>query len=96
VLAHRLSENPADEVTLCEAGPATFASSDSDSFFDLLAQPERSYTDLTAIRVAGTMASTYRVGRGVGGSSAINAMLATPGGPYLADHLIPHRVRHPR
>jgi choline dehydrogenase-like flavoprotein len=95
VLAHRLSENPADEVTLCEAGPATFASSDSDSFFDLLAQPERSYTDLTAIRVAGTMASTYRVGRGVGGSSAINAMLATPGGPYLADHLIPTEYATP-
>jgi choline dehydrogenase-like flavoprotein len=89
VLANRLSENPADHVTLLEAGPADLASSSSDSFFDLLAQPDRSYQGLRAIRVAGTLASTYRVGRGVGGSSAINAMLATPGGPYRAKHLIP-------
>jgi len=95
VLASRLSENPAHQVTLLEAGPATFATSDSDSFFDLLAQPERSYQDLKAVRVEDTVASTYRVGRGVGGSSAINAMLATPGGPYQIDHLIPTEYATP-
>jgi choline dehydrogenase-like flavoprotein len=89
VLAHRLSENPADQVTLCEAGPATFATAESDSFYDLLSQPERSFSDLKAVRVTGTMPARYRVGRGLGGSSAINAMVATPGGPYLTDHLIP-------
>lgn len=89
VLAHRLSENPADQVTLCEAGPATPVNAESDSFFDLLSQPDRSFTDLLAVRVPGTMAARYRVGRGLGGSSAINAMLATPGGPYAAEHLIP-------
>jgi choline dehydrogenase-like flavoprotein len=95
VLAHRLSENPADQVTLLEAGPADLAVSDSDSFFDLLTQPERSFADLKVVRVAGTMATTYRVGRGVGGSSAINAMLATPGGPFHADHLIPTEFATP-
>jgi choline dehydrogenase-like flavoprotein len=95
VLAHRLSENPTDHVTLLEAGPADLASSESDSFFDLLTQPERSYGQLRAVRVAGTIASTYRVGRGVGGSSAINAMLATPGGPYRANHLIPTEYATP-
>jgi len=35
------------------------------------------------------MPAVYRVGRGLGGSSAINAMLATPGGPFMAEHLIP-------
>ena len=89
VLANRLSENPADQVTLVEAGPASLASVQSDSFYDLLSQPERSYSDLRAVRVAGTVASPYRAGRGVGGSSAINAMLATAGGPFLSDHLIP-------
>jgi choline dehydrogenase-like flavoprotein len=89
VLAHRLSENPADRVTLCEAGPDTFAGAESDSFYDLLSQPERSFGDLKAVRVSGTMPAVYRVGRGVGGSSAINAMLAMPGGPFVADHLIP-------
>jgi choline dehydrogenase-like flavoprotein len=89
VLANRLSENPADQVTLVEAGPATLAQADSDSFYDLLSQPERSYSDLRAVRVAGTLASPYRAGRGLGGSSAINAMLATPGGPFICEHLIP-------
>ncbi len=89
VLARRLSENPADQVTLCEAGPATFAAAESNSFYDLLSQPERSFRDLVAARVSGTMPARYPVGRGLGGSSAINAMVATPGGPYLTEHLIP-------
>lgn len=95
VLAHRLSEDPTREVILLEAGSAETLEPTSDSFFDLLQRPGRSWNDLRAARVAGTRPVPYRVGRGLGGSSAINAMLATPGGPYTADHLIPMEYPQP-
>ena len=47
----------------------------SPSFFDALAEPGRTWSDLTARRVAGQDERFYARGRGVGGSSAVNAMI---------------------
>ena len=58
------------------------------SFFDDLADPERTHRDLTAVRVDGQPPTRYLTGRGLGGSGAVNAMIALAGGPFLADHLI--------
>jgi choline dehydrogenase-like flavoprotein len=67
VVAGRLAE-AGHAVTLVEAGPATPArSADCASYFDALAEPGRTYDD----------APTR--GRGLGGSGAINGMLATRG-----------------
>jgi choline dehydrogenase-like flavoprotein len=67
VVAGRLAE-AGHTVTLVEAGPATPArSADSASYFDALAEPGRTFDD----------APTR--GRGLGGSGAINGMLATRG-----------------
>ncbi len=101
VLAARLSADPSNAVTLLESGPARrTAAADDDvegdgaragdgrSFFDDLADPERTHLDLTAVRVDGQPPTRYVTGRGMGGSGAVNAMIALAGGPFLADHLI--------
>ena len=65
-------------VTLIEAGPDGASSSPgvvSPSFFDALAEPGRTWGDLVARRVAGQDERFYARGRGVGGSSAVNAMI---------------------
>lgn len=64
-------------VTLVEAGPDGVAPPGviSPSFFDALAEPGRIWPDLMATRVAGQSARLYARGRGVGGSSAVNAMI---------------------
>lgn len=89
VIAARLSEHPDHEVVVLEAGPITPVDHTSDSFFDQLAQPGRTFDDLMAVRVDGTAPAPYRRGRGLGGSSAVNAMLALRGGPVEHDHLVP-------
>ncbi|MEY2995998.1 MAG: hypothetical protein RLZ86_7 [Actinomycetota bacterium] len=82
VMARRLVE--ADHhVTLVEAGPdgASPPGVASPSFFDALAEPGRIWPDLTATRVAGGPETLYARGRGVGGSSAVNAMIGLWGEP---------------
>ena len=67
VVAARLAE-VGEEVVLLEAGPGTVDSATTGaSFFDAAAVPGRSF------------AGPFLRGRGVGGSSAINGMVATPG-----------------
>src|SRR3954465_10999248 len=68
VVARRLAEAPGDRVTLLEAGSG--APPDrmrGASFFDALAEPDRVFP------------GPYVRGRGLGGSSAVNGMLATAG-----------------
>lgn len=86
VVASRLAERPGNEVTLLETGSATGASDDSASFFDAMVAPGRTFDDLTAIRVDGQVAGPYRRGRGLGGSGAVNAMVALRGGPFDVEH----------
>ncbi|MFM2071766.1 MAG: hypothetical protein RLZZ623_2029 [Actinomycetota bacterium] len=86
VLAARLSEDPAVVVTLLEAGPDPWPDPAADevrgsSFVRAMALPEHYWPLLEASRVAGDTPRLYRRGRGVGGSSAINAMVALPGEP---------------
>lgn len=79
VVARRLVDSGC-EVVLVEAGPDVTTSNpasglDSSSFFDALGEPGRTWADLTARRVDGGDERFYARGRGVGGSSAVNAML---------------------
>lgn len=68
VMASRLAEQVADEVVLLEAGPADPpASIRGTDVFAALAEPGWTYPE------------PFTRGRGVGGSSAVNGMLATAG-----------------
>jgi choline dehydrogenase-like flavoprotein len=84
VLAGRLSTDPRRSVVLVEAGPDLDAS-DMDGplggpdFLAALDLPGRTYPSLVATRAPGGPAIPYRRGRGVGGSSAVNAMVALRG-----------------
>jgi choline dehydrogenase/5-(hydroxymethyl)furfural/furfural oxidase len=90
VLAARLSERPGVHVTLLEAGP-DHRSADTppeicgSSFVSAKDLPGRSWTELVATRAAGQLPRPYVRGRGVGGSSAINAMVALTGLPQDYD-----------
>ena len=80
VLADRLSAKGLS-VCVVEAGPdlrsdTTPDSIRGDSFYDALAEPGRTHGDLLARRSVGQTPRPYARGRGVGGSSAVNAMLA--------------------
>jgi choline dehydrogenase/5-(hydroxymethyl)furfural/furfural oxidase len=86
VLAGRLSEDPDRSVLLLEAGPdlrgdEVPASISGPSFFDACAEPGRTWPELVARRTAHQEPRPYTRGRGVGGSSAVNAMIALPGLP---------------
>lgn len=86
VLAARLSEDPRRTVLLLEAGPDhrsadTPASIAGSSFLDAIREPGRVWDDLLATRTSGQAPRQYTRGRGVGGSSAVNAMVALPGEP---------------
>ena len=82
VMARRLFD-AGHHVTLIEAGPdgATPPGVTSPSFFDALAEPDRMWPDLVATRVEGQPERPYARGRGVGGSSAVNAMIGLWGEP---------------
>ena len=80
VLAGRLSEQPDWSVMLIEAGPDhrsadTPESISGPSFVSAVGEPGRVWPDLQALRAPGQLPRTYVRGRGIGGSSAINAML---------------------
>ncbi|MEO1057055.1 MAG: GMC family oxidoreductase [Actinomycetota bacterium] len=84
VVAARLVEAGVD-VTLVEAGPALRHGSVPGSiagldFFDAMVEPERVEAGLDATRVPGGEPHPYVRGRGEGGCSAVNAMIALPGG----------------
>lgn len=84
VAAGRLSEDPERTVTLLEAGPDVGESSaaiDGADALDALREPGRTYPDLGATRAPGGSRLPYAAGRGIGGSSAVNAMLAMRGDP---------------
>jgi 5-(hydroxymethyl)furfural/furfural oxidase len=94
VVAARLSEDPHRSVTLLEAGPdllpvdlegALGGVLGGRDFLAALDAPGRTFPDLVASRTTGSPRSPYRRGRGTGGSSAVNAMVALHGDPDLYD-----------
>jgi len=86
VVASRLSEDPDRSVVLLEAGsigldgalPAAIA---GPSFFAALAEPGATYEHLVASRTRGGSLAPYPRGRGLGGSSLVNAMVALDADP---------------
>jgi len=99
VLAARLAEAPGMRVMLIEAGSAAPVTA-SNSFFDDLTAPGALWPDVVVRRVAGQPPTPYPRGRGLGGCSMVNAMVALPGGPYADQpaalgHLIPIEATAP-
>lgn len=88
VLANRLSERPDRRVTMLDDGPALDPGQvpggvDGPNFFAALAEPGRTHEGLLAARARGSAPSLYRRGRGIGGSSTVNAMVALHGSAEL-------------
>ena len=81
VLAARLSEDTERTVLLLEAGPADPPTYRGPSFFDAIEEPGRTWPGLLARRVVGQEPRPYVRGRGLGGSSAVNAMIGLWGLP---------------
>jgi choline dehydrogenase-like flavoprotein len=84
VMAARLSEEPNRRVLLLEAGPDHRAAETptgiaGPSFWRACAEPGRVFADLVATHRDGQQPAPYLRGRGVGGSSAVNAMVAIRG-----------------
>ncbi len=75
VVAARLSEDPRRTVLLLEAGPDGRPGGGLDPFA-ALAEPGRVWPDLTARRSRRQPPEPYWQGRGLGGSSAVNGMVA--------------------
>ena len=92
-IAARLSEHPEVTVELFEAGPDhrsadTPAAIAGPSYVMAVREPGRTWPSLEAVRARGQGARPYLRGRGVGGSSAINAMVALPGRPEDYDEWV--------
>lgn len=83
VLAAELSRDADRRVLLIEAGPGGAELALSGLDYLAGASSGRFWDDGPVERVAGQPARPYRSGRGVGGSAAVNGMLAAP--PSLAD-----------
>jgi choline dehydrogenase-like flavoprotein len=86
VLASRLSEDADCSVLLLEAGPdhdraGTPPALAGPNFFAAMQEPGRIWPGVTAQRAKGQAPSLYVRGRGVGGSSAVNAMCGIRGTP---------------
>lgn len=84
VLANRLSADPERHVTLLDDGPDLVAGSVPPSiagpdFLQALDEPGRTHAGLVATRTTGAAPTPYQRGRGIGGSSAVNAMIALRG-----------------
>jgi 5-(hydroxymethyl)furfural/furfural oxidase len=85
-LAYRLSEDHSRSVLLLEAGPNHTSAETPESIlgksmFAALGESGRVWPDLTATCVEGQKPVRYERGRGVGGSSAVNATVAIRGLP---------------
>lgn len=86
VVAARLSADPRRSVLLLEAGPDhdsahTPAAIAGASFLQAMREPGRAWDGLQVTCTPEQGPRFYARGRGVGGSSAINAMVAIPGEP---------------
>jgi choline dehydrogenase-like flavoprotein len=86
VVASRLTEAGDHEVVLLEAGPALEpgdvpAPVSGPDFLAALEVPDRVIAGLVASRVSGGEVTPYRRGRGIGGSSVVNAMVGLRGDP---------------
>ena len=86
VVAARLSQRSDHQVLLLEAGPDHHSAQtpegiSGDSFFEAISEPGRTFEGLTAQHVDGAPERLYQRGRGVGGSSAVNAMIGLWGMP---------------
>ena len=80
VLAARLAADGRRRVVLVEAGPdGSSAAADGVDFFAALSEPGRTWPGLLVRRTTAQEPVEYRRGRGVGGSSAVNALVALPG-----------------
>ena len=88
MIANRLSADPGRQVTLLDSGPpltpgAVPVGIEGPSFFAAMQEPGRMFPDLLATRAAGIEPTVYQRGRGIGGSSAVNAMVALRGSDSL-------------
>jgi choline dehydrogenase-like flavoprotein len=86
VVAARLSEHPNTSVLLLEAGPDNTSAGTpvgirARNWFKAYDEPGRMWPDLVARRGPGQREVWYRRGRGIGGSSAVNAMAVIRGTP---------------
>jgi len=88
VLANRLSADSSRQVTLLDDGPELVAGAvpagvSGPSFFAALGEPGRTHADLVASRTIGGERTLYQRGRGIGGSSVVNAMVGLRGSAEL-------------
>ena len=88
VIANRLSADPGRQVTLLDSGPSLAPGAvpvgiEGPSFFAAMQEPGRIFPELLATRAAGIEPTVYQRGRGIGGSSAVNAMVALRGSDSL-------------
>ena len=84
MLAARLSEDPHTSVLILEAGPDHRAADapaglHSANFFQAVSEPGRIWPNLVATCATGQNEALYLRGRGLGGSSSVNAMVAIRG-----------------
>lgn len=85
VVAAILSDDPTTTVLLVEAGSDRTGERTDDTrspnLFRAISTPGRTWAGVTATRAAGLPERPYARGRGVGGSSAVNGLIAMPGRP---------------
>jgi choline dehydrogenase-like flavoprotein len=81
VLAGRLSEDAHRTVMVLETGPDSPVDREAPSFGIEAQAPGRVYPDVFAERARNTVPRLYELGRGIGGSSVINAMVGMWGTP---------------